>query len=67
MSGITYLIDVLGFDRTVYRPFRGYRIGCSQCEPLVINGYPTHETGCPNGADARREQQDEHPEYDNAA
>lgn len=24
------------------------RIRCSQCEALVINGVPCHETGCPN-------------------
>jgi hypothetical protein len=27
---------------------RGIRVGCSRCEALVINGLPTHETGCPN-------------------
>lgn len=40
-----------GFDNTppaqgVYP--RYLRPTCSRCEPLVINGTPTHETGCPN-------------------
>lgn len=41
-----------GFDLTV--PY-GERwrmhsicVKCSQCAALVINGTPTHETGCPN-------------------
>lgn len=51
-----------GFDRSV----RAGRVGlesihvaCSQCEALVINGVPCHETGCRNtiafcaGCDAR--------------
>ena len=24
------------------------RVSCDQCEVVVIQGYPTHETGCPN-------------------
>ncbi len=24
------------------------RVGCSQCQTLVINGVACHETGCPN-------------------
>lgn len=24
------------------------RVGCSQCEAVVINGVPCHETGCPH-------------------
>ena len=23
-------------------------VRCSQCEALVVNGYPSHERGCPN-------------------
>lgn len=39
----------LGFDRTTNVPFtKEYRIRCSQCEALVINGTPCHEAGCPN-------------------
>lgn len=26
----------------------GYKVRCSQCEALVINGVATHEHGCPN-------------------
>ena len=29
------------------------RIGCSQCDALVINGTPCHERGCPNAARPR--------------
>lgn len=25
------------------------KVSCSQCEALVINNVPCHETGCPNG------------------
>lgn len=47
---------LLGFDRS--EPFGkrwaaangqvGFVVRCSQCESAVINGTPTHETGCPN-------------------
>ena len=38
-----------GFDQSRYIPFtKQYRVTCSQCEALVINGTPTHERGCPN-------------------
>jgi hypothetical protein len=40
----------LGFDRssnTFGLPNR-FSVACSQCQSLVINGTPTHETGCPN-------------------
>ena len=26
-----------------------YRVGCTQCQALVINGVACHESGCPNG------------------
>jgi rRNA maturation endonuclease Nob1 len=49
MSRLSQFRDVLGFDRTTHVPFtKQYRIRCSQCEALVINGYPTHEQGCPS-------------------
>lgn len=39
----------LGFDESTYnRSDNSWRVRCSQCEALCINGYPTHETGCPN-------------------
>jgi len=45
----------LGFDRTEYdRSDNMYRVRCSQCEALVINGIPCHERGCPN---ERKEKQ----------
>jgi hypothetical protein len=36
--------DLTKWDRSEHR----YRIRCSQCEALVINGVPCHERGCPN-------------------
>jgi hypothetical protein len=49
MTRLAYLRDVLGFDLASHVLFtRQYRIGCSQCEALSINGVPTHETGCPH-------------------
>lgn len=38
-----------GFDRSYVVPFeRAWKVRCSQCEALVINGIPTHERTCPN-------------------
>ena len=38
-----------GFDKARHVPFTStFRVGCSQCEALVINGVACHETGCPN-------------------
>jgi hypothetical protein len=48
MSYLQRLHD-LGFDKARNIPFtKEYRIGCTQCEALVINGVPYHEHGCPN-------------------
>jgi len=48
MSRVQRLRDA-GFDKSYAVPFeRAWRVRCSQCEALVINGYPTHERGCPN-------------------
>lgn len=42
-------LKLLGFDNSRHVPFtKEYRVWCSQCRSLVINGYPTHEKGCPN-------------------
>ena len=39
----------LGFDESKNIRFtKQYRVRCSGCSPLVINGVPTHEKGCPN-------------------
>jgi hypothetical protein len=47
-----------GFDRSEVVPFeRSWRVRCSQCEALCINGIPTHERGCPNSR--RRDKDDE--------
>ena len=38
-----------GFDMSEYdEEDEACRVGCSQCEALVINGTPCHERGCPN-------------------
>lgn len=37
-----------GFDRSEHIPFtRTYRVRCSACDALVINGTACHETACP--------------------
>lgn len=42
-------LRALGFERSSHIPFTSqYRVRCDACEALVINGTPTHETGCPN-------------------
>ena len=49
MTRLAYYRDMLGFDQAKHIPFtKTYRIKCSQCEALVINGVPCHETGCPH-------------------
>jgi hypothetical protein len=41
-------LRALGFDESKHVPFtKTYSVRCSCCEALVINGYPTHERGCP--------------------
>ena len=37
------LLLARGFDQS-----QGRKVNCSQCEALVIQGLPCHETGCPN-------------------
>lgn len=38
-----------GFDLSAHIPFTThYRVRCSQCEALAINGVPCHEARCPN-------------------
>ena len=47
-SGTKWLLD-LGFDLSTYsRSSKKHHVRCSQCQALVINNIPTHETGCPN-------------------
>ena len=39
----------MGFDKSYHVPFtKEFKVACSQCCALAINGFPTHETGCPN-------------------
>jgi hypothetical protein len=48
-----------GFDNSTHDGRKQWRVCCSQCAALVINGVPAHEHGCPNrthackGCDAR--------------
>lgn len=45
-----------GFDRSEAIPFEtAWKVRCSQCQALVINGVPTHERGCPNIQKGERE------------
>jgi hypothetical protein len=37
-----------GFDLSTPAEGGYTRIRCSQCEALVVNGIPIHESGCPN-------------------
>lgn len=42
-------LRTLGFDESYNIPFSNrYRVLCSQCQAMVINNIPCHETGCPN-------------------
>lgn len=42
-------LRIQGFDESAHIPFaKSYRVRCSQCEALTINGIACHETGCPN-------------------
>lgn len=46
----TQKLKRLGFDLSA--KVRGedgkFRVRCSQCTAMTINGQPTHENGCPN-------------------
>jgi hypothetical protein len=43
------MLRARGFDRSRHVPFtKTFRIGCSTCAALAINGVPCHERGCPN-------------------
>jgi len=49
-----------GFDLSRHIPFKKeWRVRCSQCEALVINGTPCHENGCPNRPRREREHDDD--------
>jgi len=57
LSKLSKLIE-RGFDNSKYIGFGRFRVSCSNCEVVFINGIPTHETGCShakhecNGCDA---------------
>lgn len=47
MNGQLAKLRARGFDRSTHVPFtKFFRVKCSACEALVINGTPCHETGC---------------------
>ena len=49
MKGILRALRKVGFDTSYFNRSTGtYRVQCSQCEALVIDGMGCHETGCPN-------------------
>jgi hypothetical protein len=42
-------LEGLGFDRSSQWPgTHRFAVACSCCHALVVNGTPTHESGCPN-------------------
>lgn len=49
-----------GFDKSYITEDDSIRVRCSQCDALVIQGVPCHETGCRN---AVKECEDEDEEY----
>jgi len=49
MRGVLRELHKAGFDNSYFnRSTSVYRVQCSQCEALAINGVACHETGCPN-------------------
>lgn len=40
------------------------KVGCSQCEAVVINGVACHEHGCPNAAKVKRAVHQDEEECD---
>jgi hypothetical protein len=47
-ASVLTTLRALGFDRSRYVAPGHYAVSCSQCQTLVINGHPCHETGCPH-------------------
>ncbi len=48
LSGVERLRQQ-GFDESYAIPFKhAWKVQCSQCEALCINGVATHEHGCPH-------------------
>ena len=41
-------LHALGFDKSMSMDEGRNAVSCSQCLAMVVNGIPTHETGCPN-------------------
>ena len=44
LSNLTYS----GFDNSRHLGFGKFKVSCSCCEVVIINGVPCHETGCRN-------------------
>jgi hypothetical protein len=59
------LRDELGFNLSSYNFSSDYyRVACSQCQALVINGVPCHETDCANDPHRRADSDDDYNEGD---
>lgn len=45
----TARLHAQGFDLSRAIPFEhAWRVRCSQCDAVCVNGIPCHERGCPN-------------------
>lgn len=56
MSYLKFLRETLGFDESEHIPgTKNYRVRCSCCDALSINGTPCHERGCSNQSHECRE------------
>lgn len=50
----------LGFDLSSVVPFeKRWRVRCSQCAAVCINGIPAHELKCPNARAAREAEEED--------
>jgi hypothetical protein len=45
-----------GFDRSTALQGKQVYIECSRCNACVFNGFPSHESGCPNACAATQEE-----------
>ena len=49
MSSMIQRLRAQGFDRSEVVPFaRQWRVRCSQCQAMTINGVAVHERNCPH-------------------
>ncbi len=62
MSKLVQMLNERGFDESYKSRDGAVRVRCSQCDALVINGTPCHETGCPNTPRPETDDDDFMPE-----